>query len=107
MTRLSLSSPFVFFVSLGVMIGVFVFKFQKLPPEIPLFYSRPGSNNQVADLFFIFIIPILILLFISVNNIALKLVGDNRLLKKIIYYTNLIIIVIFTTIFTKIILHIS
>ena|SRR3989344_344049 len=108
MKRINLPTPVIFFVSLGAMIGLFVFKYNLLPPEVPLFYSRPRGDQQIADLFALSVIPVLALLFISINAIVVRrFFNDSELIQHLAYYTNIIIIVISMVIFTKIIFLVS
>jgi len=42
-----------------IVISLFLwaFSFKNLPPEIPLFYSRPWGEEQLANPFFLLILP--------------------------------------------------
>lgn len=94
--------------SFVLMIIVFLIKVNNLPPQIPLFYSLPWGENQLAETWMIFIIPILMILFIFINNfLEKKFFLNNNLIKKIFYYLNLLIIISFTYIYLKIIFLIS
>lgn len=50
---------------MGIAFGVGFFR---LPPQIPIYYSRPWGEDQLADLWFIVIIPILMNLFVFINR---------------------------------------
>jgi len=92
----------------ALMLVVFLFKLNKLPPQIPLFYSRLWGEDQLADTWLIFILPVFLnLLFFLNNYLFKKFYSDNELVKKIFYYLNLFFILSFTLIFIKIIFLVS
>lgn len=83
---------------------IFVWRWQKLPPQIPLFYNKPWGEDQLVDSWLIFIIPFFINLFFYLNHIfQKKFFSNNEFVKTIIKYLNLIIILGGTLIFIKII----
>jgi hypothetical protein len=87
-----------------IMAIVFVVSLPTLPPQLPLFYSKTG-DDQMADSWWIFLLPVLAVLFISLNKMILvKSFKENILVEKIIYYTNLIIMVITGFMFVRILL---
>ncbi len=92
----------------ALMIIIFTLRFNTLPPQIPLFYSRLWGEDQLADTWLIFILPVFLnLLFFLNNYLFKKFYSDNELVKKIFYYLNLFLILGFTLIFIKIIFLIS
>jgi hypothetical protein len=92
----------------ALMIASFVLRFNRLPPQIPLFYSRLWGENQLADYWLIFLIPVFLNLLIFLNNyLNKKYFFDNNFIKKIFYYLNLFLIFSLTLIFIKIIFLIS
>lgn len=92
----------------ALMLVVFLFKLNKLPPQIPLFYSRLWGENQLADTWLIFILPVFLnLLFFLNNYLFKKIYSDNELIENIFYYLNLFLILSFTLIFIKIIFLVS
>jgi hypothetical protein len=94
----------VLFVANTIMVLFFVFRFTSLPSQIPLFYSKPWGEDQLADSWLIFILP-LTMNFIFFINLYFnkKFFQENNFVKKIIDYLNLFIIVSITLIFIKII----
>jgi hypothetical protein len=90
------------------MILVFILRFNTLPPQIPLFYSRPTGEEQLVDLWMIFILPFLLNFFYFFNQyLENKLFSDNTLIKKIFYYFNIALMIIVTFIFIRIIFLVS
>ena len=91
-----------------IMLGVLLLRFNLLPPQIPLFYSKPPGEDQLADTWIILLLPALMnFLYILNNFIYRKYFKQNDLLKKIFYYLNLFIIISFTLILIKIIFVIT
>ncbi|MBI4225840.1 hypothetical protein HY612_01885 [Candidatus Roizmanbacteria bacterium] len=91
-----------------VMIFVLAFKFNSLPPQIPLFYSKSLGEDQLADTWFILILPLFMNLLFFLNNFFYRrFYRNNIFVKKIFHYLNLLIIVSFTLIFAKIIFLIT
>lgn len=90
------------------MILVFILRFNTLPPQIPLFYSRPAGEEQLADLWMIFILPFLLNFFYFFNQyVEQKFFSDNSLIRKIFYYFNIALMIIITFIFIRIIFLVS
>ena len=83
---------------------VFFLKFQTLPPQIPLFYSKPPGEDQLTDTWFILILPLLMNVLFFLNNfIYRRFFNKNEFVQKIFYFVNLFLIISFTLIFAKII----
>ena len=47
--------------------GIGLWKWQYLPPQVPIFYSLPRSSEQLARSIFVFILPLFSMVFFSVN----------------------------------------
>jgi hypothetical protein len=91
-----------------LMLGVYIFFSSNLPPQIPLFYSLPWGEEQLADLWVIFVLPFLMHLFIIVNHFIYKFMfKKDELVLKILNFANWFYIIIFTAIFIRIIFLIS
>lgn len=90
------------------MLAVFLLRFGNLPPQLPLFYSRPWGEEQLADWWMILFLPVVLDVFFFFNRyIQKKFFLDNQLVTKIIYYLNLFLTVSLTLIFIKIIFLIT
>lgn len=46
-----------------------LFSFRNLPPQVPLFYSKPWGEEQLATPFLLFIPPLVALIFLSINRV--------------------------------------
>jgi len=90
------------------MIVTFILKFNFLPPQLPLFYSRSWGEAQLVDTWMIFLIPLLLnLLYIANNFLYKRFFLGHGLIKKIFDYLTIFLIVGFTLIFIKIIFLVS
>ena len=70
-----------------LMIGLFIWRLSKLPPQIPLFYSQPWGEDQITDSWMIIILPLTLnILFILNRYIFRKYFINNPLAKRIFYY---------------------
>ncbi len=87
-----------------IMAAVFALRFSTLPPQIPLFYSRAWGEAQLADWWYLAILPILMNgLFVLNVYIQKRFFGDNTLVVRIFKYFTPFLIVVFTFIFIKVI----
>ena len=94
---------FYLIVANFVMFISFLFKLNKLPPEIPLLYSKASGDSQIADWWLIFLIPALMNFLYYLNSyIYKKFFLGNEFVENIIYYFKLFLISSFTFIFIKI-----
>jgi len=91
-----------------LMILAFLFKFRSLPPQIPLFYSKPLGETQLVDWWFIFLLPLLLDCLYLLNFLVYKrFFANNQFVKTFLYYFKLFLIVSFTIIFLKILFLIA
>lgn len=81
----SLKKPFYWGISSIIIILLIIAYFwRSLPPEIPLFYSKPRGESQLAKTFLI-IIPIATsLLFLLINSVITQFLTPYILLRKIL-----------------------
>jgi uncharacterized membrane protein len=61
----------------------------KLPPQIPLFYSNPWGSNQLADKFMIAILPVLSGT-ILISNLFLAKISKDKVLAKLLNFASLV-----------------
>lgn len=99
------------FVLLGanfMMVLAIIFKLGSLPPQIPLFYSRPDGEQQLGEWWFIFLIPLLLnALYITNKVLIKKFFPENTFAHTLAFYLNLFLIICFTLIFLKIVFLVS
>ncbi|MBI3620217.1 hypothetical protein HY214_03700 [Candidatus Roizmanbacteria bacterium] len=100
--------PYALLVADIIMGASVLLAFRSLPPQVPLFYSRPAGEEQLADTWTIILLPLLLHFFYFLNIIIVKrYFSENEFVKKMIHYVNLFLVVIFTVIFVKIIFLVS
>lgn len=61
-----------FFIGLGSLVVaslVFAFKFPKLPPQVPLFYTKPWGESQLAAPYLLLLPIVISAAFLLVNTI--------------------------------------
>lgn len=67
------------------------YKYGDLPPQIPLFYSRPWGEEQLAGSLNIFLLPIFSLVFLLINNLlAVFFLKSISLLSRLLVILSLI-----------------
>lgn len=82
--------------------------FRTLPPVLPLFYSKPEGEMQLAVWWLILLIPVCMNGLVILNNtLTRRLFSQSDFAYKIIHYANLMLIGIFTFIFIKIVTSVS
>ncbi len=87
-----------------IMFGMLLLNLSHLPPQIPLFFSRPWGEDQLADTWLILVFPLLLNVLYFVNiSLYKRFFSGNDFVKKIIDYLNIFLMVAFTFIFVKII----
>lgn len=69
-----------------IMVGLFFACYQKLPPEVPLFYSRPWGEAQLASPWLLLILPALSLFIIILNFILSGLLFDFSFLVQVLMW---------------------
>lgn len=91
-----------------LLIVTFLLRFNTIPPQIPLFYSKLWGESQLGDYWMIFILPVFMNFLFFINKyIFSKFYSENIFLKNILYYLDLFLIISFTLIFIKILFIVS
>lgn len=91
-----------------ILVAFFVLRFNRLSPQIPLFYSKPEGEEQITDSFMIFLLPVVSFSIVFLNNYLVdKHFPDNNFIGSIFYYANLFIIFLTSFIFLTILLLIT
>jgi hypothetical protein len=86
----------------------FVFKMSHLPPQIPLYYSRPFGEDQLGEVWQIFLLPVLMHLILFFNlSFYNRFFLPDQFIKRILTFVNWFTILAFTLIFIKIIFYIA
>lgn len=96
------------FIAYVIMGGIFLLRIHRLPPQVPLLYSKVWGEEQLVDLWFIFILPSLLTFFILFNTFLYRIFfSENHFVKKILNYVHLFLILGFTLVFVRVILLVS
>lgn len=88
-----------------LMVVIILALYRFLPPKLPLFYSLPWGEKQLAGKEQLLIIPSSIAL-VSLGNLIFSwhLHSSQDIFKKILYFSSLLITLLMTITFLKIIL---
>ena len=88
--------------------GLFIFRLSSLPPQIPLFYSKPPGEEQLGDLWMIALLPVLMNILCIVNALLYRrYFRESIFAKHAFFYVNLFLTISLTLIFIKIIFLVS
>lgn len=88
----------------GIMVLMFFLRYQTLPPQVPLFYTHTAGEDQLAEWWMIFLLPVLLNLFYFINRfISNKFFPGNDFVKRLLNYLNITLMISVTIIFAKII----
>jgi len=82
----------IFFFLLIFNFSFFIFHFSDFPPQVPLFYSRPWGEEQLASSVFLWILPGAAILFSLFNvSMASFLFEELPLLAQFLVWSNVLI----------------
>jgi hypothetical protein len=78
-----------------LLVIIFIF-FWRLPPEIPLAYSRPWGAEQLVSSYFLFVVLMIAIFIMVINSIlASFLLHENQLLARIISWVSVLVIFLY------------
>lgn len=96
--------PLAIFISAATLLGIGV-SLLRLPPEVPVFYSRPWGGDQLASPFWLFFPPIFSLLIFFGNLAwARTLAKEKEFLARILVFGGLVTILLSSITVARIIL---
>ena len=91
------------FLLILIQLILFIFRIDHFPSQIPLFYSKPEGDEQIVDSFMIFILPLTSFIIVIINKlIFIKYFSNNYFIETIIYYVDLLVILLTSFIFLRI-----
>ena len=67
----------IFFVLMFIFLGIGLWKWKNLPPELPLFYSLPRSSDQLGTPFALLLLPMISLFLFALNLIFAALIYEK------------------------------
>lgn len=72
-------------------IGFLFWKFNLLPPQVPLYYSLPWGESQLAQTSLLFLLPTISLILLLINHLfAITLTKTSLLLSRLLLSISLI-----------------
>jgi hypothetical protein len=81
--------------------------FWRLPPQIPLFYSRPWGDKQLSSPVFLFWLTGISLLVLIINSmVAIFVFNKEKLLSKMLFWINTLFIFLIDVAVLKVVLMI-
>lgn len=84
---------------------IVIFLFPKMPPQIPLFYSRPIGKEQLANKRLFFFLPLICSLIILINfRLASFYYQKEAFLSKILIWTSVLIAILTNITLVKILI---
>lgn len=94
-------APIIFSLIITLLI---IFLSKHLPPKLPIFYSLPWGDKQLGSIQQLFILPAIIIL-ISLFNLVIswQLHEQQTYFKSILFFSSLLVTIILTITFFKIV----
>jgi hypothetical protein len=114
-TTIQLNSNWVFqianklvLLSFIVSITIIIWRYQLLPPQIPLWYSRPWGTDRLGPQFLLLILPISAVIWHSINIlISIYITRDHRVFSQVLFLGSLFVSLLSLVSVVKIIFLIS
>lgn len=95
------------FFFLGTLILIDLIFFWRLPPKIPLFYSRPWGEAQLASPLFLFLLTGTVMALVLMNLLVTAIVyNKERLLSQILLWINVLLVFLINVSVLKVVLMI-
>ena len=76
--KLVVSTVFIFLGSILLFLGIGLFSWHKLPPQLPMFYSLPRGTEQLGTPFTLFLLPALSIIIFITNLIFSSLIVEKE-----------------------------
>jgi len=75
-----------------IQVAVLVWKFTSLPPQVPLYYSLPWGESQLASASALLILPTISIVLLFINHLfAISLTKTSQLLSRFLLTISLIV----------------
>ena len=89
-------------------ISILAWRFTNLPSQVPLYYSLPWGETQLASASALFLLPTFSLAILLINNLfSISLSSTNSLLARILIFTSLAVSFFFFITLVKIVSLVS
>ena len=80
----------LFFIA--IQIGLLAWKFTQLPSQIPLYYSLPWGDSQLANASYLFLLPTISIVALFIDNLfAVSFFKNQTLLSRFSVVTSLLV----------------
>lgn len=91
-TPVSWSAVIINFFVLLSSVGLLIIHREKLPPVIPLWFTKPWGSERLADPNYLWLFPLLIFTFLFINNLIGKiLLRRQKILALILVWSALFV----------------
>jgi len=82
-----------FIIALFVLsVGLLIWKWRALPPQVPIWYSRPWGASQLASPFWLLILPVASILLYAINYaISISITSEYLLFTQMLFLSSLIV----------------
>lgn len=91
-----------------VQILILIWRFTNLPSQVPLYYSLPWGETQLASASVLFLLPTFSIVILLINNLfSISLASTNTLLSRILIFASLAVSFFFLVTLAKIVYLIS
>jgi len=98
--RFSFSFYLLSFICILGQVSLILVSWSKLPPQVPLFYSRPWGEQMLARPVFLWILPVMALLAVGLNYFLTNFSKGDPFLKRVLVTFSFIISL--TTLYTTV-----
>jgi len=86
-----------------VLLIVSIWKYSRMPSEIPLFYSRAWGEDQIVDAWYLILLPVFMHIFFFTNQYLYEKYFEKQGISPVLLtVVNTVVIVSFSTITLKI-----
>ncbi|OGG09005.1 hypothetical protein A2154_00245 [Candidatus Gottesmanbacteria bacterium RBG_16_43_7] len=87
----SLSNRIVFLTAV-LSVGILIWKWHDIPPQVPLWYFKSWGNDRLAEKFFLYSLPSASIFWHLINIIlALIIVANHRIFTQILFITSILV----------------
>jgi hypothetical protein len=89
-------------------IGILLWRWQALPPKVPLWYSRPWGTDQLAAPYWLFILPVASIALYGVNILtALYVTAEYLIFTQMLFLSSFIVSILSFVALIKILFLVS
>ncbi len=88
---ISVSHKFILLLALLSM-GILLWKLSSLPPMVPLWYSRPWGEDQLARPLWLFLLPLSALVWYAINFlVSMYMLSEYLLFTQMLFVSSLVV----------------